>query len=171
MKETSDISRFLENWQDEVDSAAEYSTLVAVETDPKIAQVYSNLAKMEEAHVSFWEERLRQAGASPGPRQPSWRGRVLTWLGRRFGPETVISTIAAKETADRNIYANQVETRGTRMHSQERWHALVLGKLVETQPRGLSGSFLGRLEGRHRQSEGTRCARRCWERMTGSARI
>jgi vacuolar iron transporter family protein len=150
MKNTADISRFRENWQDEVDSAAEYSALAAVEPEPKIAAVYSNLAKMEEAHISFWEERLRRVGAPLGRRKPSWRSRVLRWIARRFGPETVISTIAAKETASRNVYANQAETRGTRMHAQERWHALVLGKLVETQPRGLSGSFLGRLEGRHR---------------------
>ena len=36
------------------------------------------------------------------------------------------------------------------MNAQERWHALVLGKLVETQPGGISGSFLSRIEGRHR---------------------
>jgi VIT1/CCC1 family predicted Fe2+/Mn2+ transporter len=36
------------------------------------------------------------------------------------------------------------------MSGQERWHALVLGKLVETQPRGLSGNFISSLEGRHR---------------------
>jgi VIT1/CCC1 family predicted Fe2+/Mn2+ transporter len=150
MSESSDISRFRENWQDEVDSAAEYTALAAVERDPKIAEVYSNLAQMEEVHIAFWEERLRKAGASVGPRKPSWRSRVLRWMARRLGPETVISTIAAKEAADRNVYAGQAETHGTRMNAQERWHALVLGKLVETQPRGLSGSFLGRLEGRHR---------------------
>jgi VIT1/CCC1 family predicted Fe2+/Mn2+ transporter len=36
------------------------------------------------------------------------------------------------------------------MGAQERWHARVLGQLVRTQPRGLTGSFLSRLEGRHR---------------------
>jgi VIT1/CCC1 family predicted Fe2+/Mn2+ transporter len=36
------------------------------------------------------------------------------------------------------------------MSAQERWHSLVLGQLVRSQPRGLSGSFLARLEGRHR---------------------
>jgi vacuolar iron transporter family protein len=119
MKDTVEISRFRENWQDEVDSAAEYSALAAVEPEPKIAAVYSNLAKMEEAHISFWEERLRRVGAPLGRRKPSWRSRVLRWIARRFGPETVISTIAAKETASRNVYANQAETRGTRMHSPE----------------------------------------------------
>jgi VIT1/CCC1 family predicted Fe2+/Mn2+ transporter len=150
VKNTTDIRRFRENWQDEVDSASEYRALAAVEPDPKIAEVYSNLARMEETHITFWEDRLRHAGAAVRERVPSWRSRILGWVARRLGPEAVLSTIAAKESADRNGYAVQAETRGTPMSSQERWHALVLGKLVETQQRGVSGSFLSRLEGRHR---------------------
>jgi len=49
---TADTERFRENWQDEVDSAAEYRAMAASESDPKIAKVYSNLAKMEETHIS-----------------------------------------------------------------------------------------------------------------------
>jgi VIT1/CCC1 family predicted Fe2+/Mn2+ transporter len=150
MTSAPDVARFRENWQDEVDSAAEYRALAAGELDPKLAKVYSNLARMEETHIAFWEERLRQAGALVGPRRPSWRSRALVWTAKRFGPETVLPTIAAKETADRNVYALQSETHATRMNAQERWHSLVLGELVRTQPRGLSGSFLSRLEGRHR---------------------
>ena len=77
MKNTTDIMRFRENWQDEVDSASEYRALAAVEPDPKIAKIYSNLARMEEAHIAFWEDRLRRAGATLGERVPSWRSRIL----------------------------------------------------------------------------------------------
>src|SRR2546428_4603628 len=49
---------------------------------------------------------------------------------------------------------NQPETAGTRMPAHEWWHAKVLNQLVATQPRGLQGSFLGRLEGRHRSVGG-----------------
>jgi VIT1/CCC1 family predicted Fe2+/Mn2+ transporter len=150
MTNTSDIERFRENWQDEVDSASEYRALAAVERDPKIAEVYSNLARMEETHIGFWEDRLRAAETPLYQRQPSWRSRILMWVARRLGPEVVLSTIAAKEAAARNGYSGQAETRRTPMSAQERWHALVLGKLVETQPRGLSGNIISRLEGRHR---------------------
>ncbi len=150
MVNASDIARLRENWQNEVDSAAEYDAMAANEADPRISQVYSNLAKMEETHIAFWEERLRLGGLSVGKRRPSWRSRVLGWITRRLGPETMLSTIAAKEAADRNAYASQPETQGTRMSAQERWHALVLSQLMRTQPHGLSGNFLGRLEGRHR---------------------
>src|SRR5271166_3696892 len=150
MRQPSDVERYRENWQDEVDSAAEYSAMAASEPDPNIAKVYSNLARMEEAHIAFWEDRLRSAGEKVGDRQPSWRSRVVAWIARRLGPNAVLSTIAAKEAADRNVYVKQPETSGTRMSSQEQWHTRVLGQLLRTQPQGLSGSFLGRLEGRHR---------------------
>jgi VIT1/CCC1 family predicted Fe2+/Mn2+ transporter len=128
--------------------------MAAAEADPRLAKVYSNLAAMEESHIAFWEDRLRKAGGSVPSRRPSWRSRVLGWLARRFGPELVLPTIAAKEEVDQNAYARQPETADTRMPAHERWHAKVLKQLVTSQPRGLEGSFLGRLEGRHRSVGG-----------------
>src|SRR6266853_1604390 len=150
MTQPADVERYRENWQDEVDSAAEYRAMASSETERGIAKVYSNLAKMEEAHIGFWEERLRAAGEKIGERRPSWRSRVVVWIAKKLGPDAVLSTIAAKEAADRNVYVKQPETGGTRMSAQEQWHTRVLGQLIRTQPRGVSGNFLGRLEGRHR---------------------
>src|SRR6058998_380427 len=149
-----DARRYLENWQDEVDSASEYRAMAASEEDPRLAKVYANLAAMEEGHIAFWEERLRKAGAPVPPRRPSWRSRVLAGIARRLGPDLVLATIAAKEEIDQNSYVKQPETATTRMSAQERWHARVLKQLVATQRRGLEGSFLGRLEGRHRSVGG-----------------
>ncbi len=147
-------ARYLENWQDEVDSAAEYRTMAAAEPDPRLAKVYANLAAMEEAHIAFWEQHLRDAGATVPPRRVSWRSRVLNAIARRLGPDLVLATIAAKEEVDQNVYVGQSETAGTRMPAQERWHAKVLKELVTSQPRGVQGSFLARLEGRHRSVGG-----------------
>src|SRR6266481_902395 len=154
MRDPDETRRYLENWQDEVDSATEYRAMAASERDPRLVRVYANLAEMEEAHIAFWEDRLRKAGASVPPRRPSWRSRVLGGIARRFGPELVLATIAANEEVDQNVYVKQPETASTRMPAQERWHAKVLKQLVATQPRGLEGSFLGRLEGRHRSVGG-----------------
>jgi VIT1/CCC1 family predicted Fe2+/Mn2+ transporter len=154
MGEPSDARRYLENWQDEVDSASEYRAMAASEPDPRLAKVYANLASMEEGHIGFWEDRLRRVGATVPPRRASWRSRVLAAVARRLGPNMVLATIAAKEVADQNGYVRQPETAGTAMPSHERWHARVLSQLVATQPRGLQGSFLGRLEGRHRSVGG-----------------
>ena len=154
MSDSSDARRYRENWQDEVDSASEYRAMAASESDPRLAKVYANLAAMEEGHIGFWEDRLRRIGAPVPPRRASWRSRVLSAVARRLGPDMVLATIAAKEAVDQNAYVKQPETAGTAMPSHERWHARVLGQLVATQPRGLQGSFLGRLEGRHRSVGG-----------------
>jgi VIT1/CCC1 family predicted Fe2+/Mn2+ transporter len=154
MSDLSDARRYRENWQDEVDSATEYRAMAAGESDPRLAKVYANLAAMEEGHIAFWEDRLRRAGAAVPPRRASWRSRVLGAIARRLGPDLVLATIAAKEEVDQNGYVKQPETAGTRMPAHERWHAKVLKQLVASQPRGLQGSFLGRLEGRHRSVGG-----------------
>jgi len=126
----------------------------ASEPDPRLAKVYANLAAMEEGHIGFWEDRLRRAGAAVPSRRASWRSRVLSAIARRFGPDLVLATIAAKEAVDQNGYVRQPETANTAMPGHERWHAKVLRELVSTEPRGLQGSFLGRLEGRHRSVGG-----------------
>jgi len=154
MSDPADARRYLENWQDEVDSASEYRAMAASESDPRLAKVYANLAAMEEGHIGFWEDRLRRAGATVPPRRASWRSRVLAAIARRLGPDMVLATIAAKEAVDQNGYVRQPETANTAMPGHERWHAKVLRELVSTQPRGLQGSFLGRLEGRHRSVGG-----------------
>src|SRR5260370_9700365 len=154
MAQQADVKRYRENWQDEVDSAAEYRAMAESEPDPKIAKVYSNLAKMEEAHIGFWEDKLRAAGESLGERRPSWRSRALAWIARRLGADAVLSTIAAKEALDRNVYVKQPEPGGTRVSAQGQSHSRGLGPLPRAQPRGVSGSFLGRLEGRARAAGG-----------------
>src|SRR5258707_4675753 len=142
MTQQADVERYRENWQDEVDSAAEYRAMAESEPDPKIAKVYSNLARMEEAHIAFWEEKLRSAGERVRERRPSWRSRVVAWIAWRLGADAVLSTIAAKEAMDRNVYVKQPETGGTRMSAQEQWHTRGLCQLLLTQPRGFSGSLL-----------------------------
>ena len=114
MSDRSDARRYLENWQDEVDSAAEYRAMAASEPDPRLAKVYVNLAAMEEGHIAFWEERLRSAGARVPPRRASWRSRVLGAIARRLGPDLVLATIAAKEAVDQHGYLRQPETAGTK---------------------------------------------------------
>jgi vacuolar iron transporter family protein len=148
-----DLRRYRANWQEEIDSAARYRAMADGERDAGRAQVYRDLAGMEEKHAGFWEKRLTDAGAPPGPRRLSTRARVLIWLAQRFGPESILATVAADEYSGRRGYDTQAETAGTTMRSQERLHARLLGSLA-ARGRGASGSELGRLEGRHRNVGG-----------------
>jgi vacuolar iron transporter family protein len=149
---TADSSRrYRTNWQDEIDSAAQYRAMAAGEPNANVARVYGELAAMEEKHASFWEEQMRKIGIDPGPRHPSWRARVLIWAARRFGARVVLPTVEAREHADRNAYLQHPETSGTNMVRQERTHARVLEAMLERSA-GAPGSEVARVEGRHRGS-------------------
>ena len=142
------IARYRDNRQDEINSAALYRTLAALESQAQLAQVYERLAMVEERHAQLWERHLQAAGESVPPPQPSWRARVLIWLAKRFGPQWVLPTMATFERVDRHMYDRQPEAQNTTLPADERSHARLLGAIVGKT--GIEGNALARFEGRHR---------------------
>ena len=153
MPSNDDIRRYRENWQEEVDSAAQYRAMAEGERQEAVAQMFKELAATEEQHARFWAEKLAQAGQQVGPAMPSWRAKVLSGIARRLGSRLVLPTVASHEYAGRNAYARQEETERGTMAEQERTHARVLNSLLR-RPSGAAGSTLARLEGRHRSVAG-----------------
>ena len=150
----SAIDRYLRNFQEEIDSAAQYRAMAENEPDEGTARVYRDLATMEEKHAAFWEERLRKANAKVPKRAPSWRARILSFVARRFGAHMVLPTVASREYKDRNAYLGQPETRDTKMVAQERSHARVLQSIMIAHTEGAPGGEVARVEGRHRRVGG-----------------
>jgi vacuolar iron transporter family protein len=148
----ANIRRYLGNWQAEVDSTEQYLAMAAHESDPATARVYQHLAAIERKHADFWEERLRAAGHTPGPRKPSWRARLLILAARRWGAGSVLETVATNEYESRNDYVPQQETAATTMTSEEHSHARVLRSLLAKTDLG-AASFV-RTEKGHRRFGG-----------------
>jgi VIT1/CCC1 family predicted Fe2+/Mn2+ transporter len=146
----SQRQRYLDNWQGEVDGATQYRAMASAEKNPGLARVYANLAAMEDKHRAFWEGKLAELGVAVPTPTPSWRVRVLVWVTRKFGPGAVLSTVAATERADRNLYAVQAEARGTSLTADEHLHDRVLDEILRVDKQGVSGNYLARIEGRHR---------------------
>ena len=127
----TEIERYWSNYQDEVDGAALYRALGALEMDPRISAVYDRLAAAEDGHAEFWASRLTSAGESPPTeRTPSWRTRCVISLARWFGPAIVLPSVAAMERAASTKYDNQPDSPGE-MAASERSHARVVGALGE----------------------------------------
>src|SRR5262252_3442775 len=91
------IERYRRNFQDEIDSAAQYLAMAESERDSRTAEVYRKLAAMEEKHAGFWEDRLRKANVEVPRRAPSWRARVLSFTARTFGAYMILPTVAMRE--------------------------------------------------------------------------
>ena len=153
MTARADVARYRANLQGEIDGAALYRALAEVERRPQLAEVYGRLAATEERHARHWEEQLRAAGARIPPPRPGWQTRALGWLARRFGAQVVLPTVASLERVDSNHYDAQVDARAAGLPREERSHARLLQTIIGPG-RGLEGSSLGRLEGRHRSVGG-----------------
>ncbi len=150
MAPRTDVARFRANFQEEVDAAATYGALAKIEPIDKLAEVYRRLAAAEEAHIAFWEKKLRDAGARVPARRPSMRARVTAWLARRFGTQSVIPALAMKEQAGRHGYDDQPDALAANLPAVEHSHARLLSTISRGPASGMEGGLLARLEGRHR---------------------
>ncbi len=142
------------NLQDETNSAYLYRVLAKSESHPQLAEVYGRLARVEEEHAHFWQEKLQAAGHSIGAVRPGWRPKFLGWLAKRLGPQVVIPAITAMERTGGSGYDAQPESQGTKLPAQERSHARILKGMSGVSPQGVEGSVLARMEGRHRATGG-----------------
>jgi VIT1/CCC1 family predicted Fe2+/Mn2+ transporter len=154
MTDRDAAARYRANLQGEVDGAALYRALADAEADPRLKQVYSRLAAVEEAHAEFWRKQLDRIGARAGRLGLGWRTRALAWLARRFGPQFVLPTINRLEQRDSGQYDAQSEAVAGGLPAAERSHARVVQAIESSTPGGLQGSALARLEGRHRAMGG-----------------
>lgn len=149
MGTTTDQSRYRANLQQETDSAALYRAMGSGEKNPQLAEVYGRLAAVEESHAAFWRKQILATGGSVPAARPSWHTRILMWLARREGPESVLPFAATLETIDRGQYDNQPETVDTPMPSQERSHARLLTRIAGRRNSAWSGGLYSQIEGRH----------------------
>src|SRR3989475_10932814 len=88
---------WLEHGRDEGDPAFLYRRSAAAETDPTRAKVFANLARVEDQHVTRWEQVLRSAGVAPPPLRPSLRARIMALVGRLLGWRLLASILLAAE--------------------------------------------------------------------------
>ncbi|HYL33126.1 MAG TPA: VIT1/CCC1 family protein [Stellaceae bacterium] len=144
------LGRYRRNLQGEVDSAALYRALADAESDTKLKQVYRRLAGVEEAHAEFWTRQIAGAGGRAGRLRPGLRSRLLAWLARRFGTETVLPIVDTFERSDVRQYDSQPEAAAAGLPADERSHARIVQAMAQPPRGGLSGGELAQLEGRHR---------------------
>jgi VIT1/CCC1 family predicted Fe2+/Mn2+ transporter len=151
MAPRTDIARFRANRQEEIDSASTYAAMAGIEPVDKLAEVYRRLAAAEEAHIAFWEQKLRDAGGKVPSRRASLRARLTVWLARRFGTQSVIPALTMKEQSGRHDYDDQPDALAANLPAVELSHARLLSTISRAPAAaGMEGGMLARLEGRHR---------------------
>jgi VIT1/CCC1 family predicted Fe2+/Mn2+ transporter len=121
-----ELRRLQRNWQAERDSAALYAALASFAREPTRRGLYEDLARAEERHAAFWEQRLRSAGRSIPTFRASARTRVLIQLARHLGAGFVVPSVITREMRDRDDYASQDDARAGGLELEEQGHAALL---------------------------------------------
>ncbi|HEX9755780.1 MAG TPA: VIT1/CCC1 transporter family protein [Gemmatimonadales bacterium] len=88
---------WLHHLEDEADAAYLYRALAAREADPERADIYRQLAGVEDRHVEIWQRLLTEHGHRVEAPQPSLRARSLAWLGRRLGTGFLLPMLLEEE--------------------------------------------------------------------------
>jgi VIT1/CCC1 family predicted Fe2+/Mn2+ transporter/rubrerythrin len=144
-----DIARMRENLDAERDAIFLYGKMAEAEPNADLAEIYRKLAGTEKRHAEFWEGKLTEAGAPPGPFKPSWRARTNAWIAGRYGAQAVVASIAKIEAKAASGYDGQADAQAAGMPRDERSHARVFGALARGSG-GLAGGDVARVEGRHK---------------------
>jgi VIT1/CCC1 family predicted Fe2+/Mn2+ transporter len=152
MRTQSDLDRYLENWQDEIESAFLYRALAKAEKQPALAEVYRKLSDTEESHARFWQQKIEAVGHLLPRRRIGWRTRMLANLATWFGPQFVLPTVNAMEQVDSHSYDMQPDAQDSALPIEERSHARLLQAIAT--PRGMGGGEIAQIEGRHRTAGG-----------------
>jgi VIT1/CCC1 family predicted Fe2+/Mn2+ transporter len=141
----AEAARFFELWADELAGAALYRALAERASEPRRG-VLMELAEAEERHASHWAKLMADRGVT-NPKRPRLplRVRVLSFLARRFGTDSVLPMVLRLEAADASKYEGIAEAPAS-MAAQERAH----GKAVSALVGGTTGTRIARAEGRHR---------------------
>ncbi len=153
----ADVDAFREHWQDERDAAFLYDILSRLEGDAHRADIFARLRAVEERHADIWESLLREHGHSPGPFRPSTRARLLSFVGRRFGSPTLLSTLLREEGREVKAYLDMHRStprdhaggpEALQLAKESAEHATQLAELTGSAGRGepwhstASGGFL-----------------------------
>lgn len=144
------LARYRDYVQSEIDGAYYYRTLGALEENTDLRDLYERLAATEERHLALWRQQLADAGEEIPDAKPSRRARLLMWLARRLGTDTVLPVIKAMEGGADEMYRHEPVAAAAGLPADERSHERVFTAMQRTRGTWPPGPVIGRIESRHR---------------------
>ncbi len=145
---------WMENYIDEINSAYLYQLIAKLEKDTPLREVYLKMAESEERHAGIWRARLKKANITQLPTAPNMRTRILAFIAKVFGQQTILSILIGGEKKASSGYQAMHETDISEMADEEKSHERLMQHMAGNKGGGLQGGFLAQLEGRHRSAGG-----------------
>ena len=135
------------NIQTEIDASFLYKKLADNEDDPIIASVFLQMSEIEKSHAVEFAKALNIDFKSID--EPSWRAKMLNYIGKIFGYDYVVGALMDTEKTLSNVIVRQKQQSDIKLSGNEDSHVKILRSILENETR-VSGTQLARFEKRHR---------------------
>ena len=93
-----------EGFLEEKRSAWLYRALAEIEPEPRIAALFTELAKAAEGQASTWAKTLGETGGAPPTFAPGRRERLIIGLARKLGPRRIRHVLSAAKIRGLSAY-------------------------------------------------------------------
>ncbi len=149
---TTDLEKFKAFLSDELNTAHLYREIAAKYGDSPLATVYEKMAAVEMKHAARWESEIKKAGGTVPEFKPTLRTKILSWMVKRFGPESVLSSLQAGEQSGANAYSGEKDAET--MSAEEKSHSRLINSIAAETGKGVPSANVAQLEGRHKAAGG-----------------
>ncbi|MEI6455613.1 MAG: VIT1/CCC1 transporter family protein [bacterium] len=139
--------------QTEVDASFLYLSLSQATEDETLANIYREMAKIEETHARKMSQKSAPGQQEPSLPGPSARARMLVRLAKVFGWNIVLSSLMSTEQKMARTDVQTKKVRGESVTGQEFNHVRILSNL-KSSDNGVKGGILAKLERRHKSVGG-----------------
>jgi vacuolar iron transporter family protein len=143
-----ELARFEQFWRDERAAAALYRDLAQLAGGAR-AELFAELAQVEERHADHWAALLRAEGRQLTDAPRPWRHRVLLFAARRFGIDRIMPAVIRAEAEERDRY-RKTAAAPPGMAEEEAGHGRALALVAGTSV----GAGLAMADARHRTTAG-----------------
>ena len=102
--DTKTIKVWKDHLQDEIDASFLYGAFAELESDPARKKILSELAEVEDRHVTRWQEMLESYNVQFKKRRPTMKARLMAWLAPKFGGSFFLSQMLNEEASEVKDY-------------------------------------------------------------------
>jgi Uncharacterized membrane protein len=137
--------------QTEIDACYLYRRLAENESDEAIANVFRQMAEIEQSHAEAFARR--EHVPLEDLIQPSWRAKTMNLIGKIFGYDYVLGALMDTEKSLSNAIIKTKEKNKMELTGSETNHVKILWSILEND-KNISGAQHAKFEKRHRSVGG-----------------
>lgn len=118
----------LNNWREEKRSAYLYSIMAESETNMLHKKLFQDLRQAADKQANLWEKKIKEKGLSVPEYKPEFRTRLVAWLIKMIGAESLHSILAAMKIRGMSVFTRyHSEHKHTTLNASSNLRAAVFG--------------------------------------------